>query len=493
MHDNFVTIENDPRKQNARPSKIAYEDIRFRPQSELTNKLMNDTVEHFLELTHEGAGGMSSHALVTHNLNSDQQMIDTITEADEPTEEQDQDPLQTATRDIGPIAARVIANPEMQEERTLSTAEQQVLNYIESLIGKRQVSGGEMEFAPPWILDRAVKQEVDDNWVDAYEPVHRAQLPRNANIISSHFVYKIKTDESGTKKLKARLVIHGNRDDDKDIIRKDAVAANLFITRLLLSIGTLLRFSFGVADIKGAFMQSGPITRVLFVKPPKLLQSNRNIYWKLKKLPYGVADASRQWLKVSDEWMLDIGFTRVFGVNQLFVARDSNKIIKMIVAKTIDDFLVGGDPSDINRFFKTMSERFEVGKIRIASRLQFNGCQIDIRPEQDTVISMTDYIDRLKPVDISRTRRRERDSLATDREIAEYRSLAGTLVYLGASVLPPASYVVSAMQQRIGRLTVLHFIEANDMLIELLKLDPTIRYCRPNGTIGAKLVSFSDA
>lgn len=492
VHDHFIIIENDPRKPNARPSKIAYEDVRIRPQSDITSILMSDTVEHFLELTHEGVGEGSSHALVAHNFRPDEQMTDEDHRCETSADEQ-RDVLQRATRDIGSLASRVLEDPALQEERVLTTAEQNVLVNIESVIGKRQVSGSEMQFAPPWILDRAVKREIAENWTEAYEPVHRGQLQKGANIISSHFVYRVKTDELGVKMLKARLVIHGNRDADKDLIRKDAVAANLFITRFLLSVGTLMHFKFGVADIKGAFMQSGPITRELYVKPPKLLQVNRNIYWKLKKLPYGVADASRQWLKVSDKWMHDMGFTRVFGVNQLFVLRGLDGAIKMIVAKTIDDFLVGGEAFDIHSFFSSMSKRFEVGKIRIASTLQFNGCEIEVTADSDTIISMKSYITRLKPIDISRTRRQDRESLVTEREMAEYRSLAGTLVYLGASVLPPAAYVVSAMQQKVGRLTVSHLVEANDMLREVLQLDPSIRYRKPDGIIAAKLVSFSDA
>lgn len=81
-------------------------------------------------------------------------------------------------------------------------------------------------------------------------------MPRDSNIISSHFVYKVNTDEKGVNKFKTRLVIHGNLDGDKDLIRMDSFAANIFITRLILSINTILHFQIGVADIKGAFMQA---------------------------------------------------------------------------------------------------------------------------------------------------------------------------------------------------------------------------------------------
>lgn len=112
----------------------------------------------------------------------------------------------------------------------------------------------------------------------------------------------------------------------------------------------MLHLKFGMADMKGALIQSGPITRDIFVKPPKFLEQNRSILWKLKELPYGVVDAGRQWIKVADEWMSEIGFELVLGIMQLLVARGYHGTIKMIVAKTTDEFQVDGNPVGIRRF-----------------------------------------------------------------------------------------------------------------------------------------------
>ena len=44
--------------------------------------------------------------------------------------------------------------------------------------------------------------------------IHVSKLPRNANIISSHVLYKIENPDDGSKKCKARIAPHGNRDQD---------------------------------------------------------------------------------------------------------------------------------------------------------------------------------------------------------------------------------------------------------------------------------------
>lgn len=68
--------------------------------------------------------------------------------------------------------------------------------------------------------------------------------------------------------MKARIVPHGNHGDEKDTARKDSSNASLFVVRLLLSLVTFLGYRIGTADIKGGFLQSGPITRQIFVRPP---------------------------------------------------------------------------------------------------------------------------------------------------------------------------------------------------------------------------------
>lgn len=83
-------------------------------------------------------------------------------------------------------------------------------------------------------MDQAFQKEHSSNWADAYAQVSDSQVPCNgtlvpsedhsiladANLITSHVVYKFKMDENGTKDLKARIVPHGNHDSEKVVIRR---------------------------------------------------------------------------------------------------------------------------------------------------------------------------------------------------------------------------------------------------------------------------------
>lgn len=61
----------------------------------------------------------------------------------------------------------------------------------------------------------------------------------------------------------------------------------------------MLNFRLATADIKGAYLESGPIRRTIYVRPPVEWSSThtdqRNMLWKLTKFPYGIVEAVREW------------------------------------------------------------------------------------------------------------------------------------------------------------------------------------------------------
>lgn len=78
--------------------------------------------------------------------------------------------------------------------------------------------------------------------------------------------------------------------------------------------------------------------------------------------------------------------------------------------------------------------------------------------------------------------------------MSEYRTLAGTFMYLGTSVLPQASFATSLMQQRINCMNISHLLDANSMLRDVMGLDPVLPFPALTVEKGtAMIVSLSDA
>lgn len=127
----------------------------------------------------------------------------------------------------------------------------------------------------------------------------------------------------------------------------------MLFVRMVISLACMLDFDMATADIKGAYMQSGPVMREVYIRPPKDCHRKRGIVWKLLKLPYSMAEAGRQWqLRVDDLRLGKAGMTRADGGNQLFMKR-KGKMIILIVAKVIDDFFIAGKLRTLRNSWQT--------------------------------------------------------------------------------------------------------------------------------------------
>lgn len=106
---------------------------------------------------------------------------------------------------------------------------------------------------------------------------------------------------------------------------------------------------------------------------------------------------------------------------------------------------------------------------------------------------MHQYWKRIHTITMTATRRKQKHALANPNETLRFRSLAGTLIFLGNFVLPQAVLEVSLMQQRLAKLTLSNLIDANVMTGKLRNLLFVIRFRRTLKFTQVSLVTFSDA
>lgn len=106
-------------------------------------------------------------------------------------------------------------------EQNLESEKPRILDERFEQVGSQQMTRSKLEFAPSWILDEAFTSKHDSNWSDAYVKVYESDVPKDANVVPSHVVYNVKTDEEGDRSLYARIVTHGIEENDKETVRKD--------------------------------------------------------------------------------------------------------------------------------------------------------------------------------------------------------------------------------------------------------------------------------
>ena len=93
-------------------------------------------------------------------------------------------------------------------------------------------------------------------------------VPVNSNIITCNVLYKVEDLDDEILKMKARITLHGNKDQGKEELKTDCVSCPPFGLRTLVSIAVLLQFFITEEDIKSAFLQSGEAQREVYVILP---------------------------------------------------------------------------------------------------------------------------------------------------------------------------------------------------------------------------------
>lgn len=270
-HDNFVRI----RTSAGRLFTIAYEDRSLRLSSQLTLHLMDGIVEDVIAQPEVGDMGqiLPDSASSPSSSHSPSTPLDTrqyalLREATLIRDDPPPAPTNHAVRDIGSHADATHALKDVIGS-SLQTDKQAVLKErSSSLLDQKQVNGSRLSFAIKWILREAFDVEMRDNWASAFEIVDQEALPPSVNLIGCHTFYKVK-DYGGILRLKFRNVLHENRDRALYEVRRDSFSADLSVVRLIIFLGIILCFPFGTADVKGAYMQSGPIKREIYVRRPK--------------------------------------------------------------------------------------------------------------------------------------------------------------------------------------------------------------------------------
>lgn len=147
------------RSNRGPPMNIAYEHVHLVPKGELARELQRGILQDMLENRDEGTE--DENAYIFSSL-MDHKNINEMPELDigSPTE----------TKSI-PVNTK------------LHSDEQRVLNEMYQILGNEPVSRSKLEFVPQWIITKAIKEEIEKAWLEAYVEITECDVPLDANII----------------------------------------------------------------------------------------------------------------------------------------------------------------------------------------------------------------------------------------------------------------------------------------------------------------------
>nr|GEW81584.1 putative ribonuclease H-like domain-containing protein [Tanacetum cinerariifolium] len=206
--------------------------------------------------------------------------------------------------------------------------------------------------------------------------------------------------------------------------------------RIFLAYATHKGFTVYQMDVKTAFLHGSLKEDVYVCQPEGFIDANHPIHvYKLKKVLYGLKQASRSWYDELSTFLLQNGFSKGIIDLTLFTRRFDDEIL--VVQVYVDDIIFGStNPRYATLFSDLMKSRFEMSMM--GEMMFFLGLQVDQSPS-GIFINQSNYVNEilkkygLAPCDIIGTPMDIEDKLDLDQiktpvDATKYHSMISSLM-----------------------------------------------------------------
>ena len=289
--------------------------------------------------------------------------------------------------------------------------------------------------------------------------------------IGSRFVVTNKCDEDG-ERIKARWCLQGHNDPDfhEKILSGECHSPTLsqLARAILLQLLVSRRWVMNLGDIKGAFLEAGPIPekyRPLYANQPPggIPGLPPNAVIEILGNLYGANNAPSQWYREFDSQARAAGFVRSMFDPCLYYYRHAGSVTGVLGAH-VDDTITGGEGDAYNRAIDALRKRFPYRKWRTGTG-EFCGTSYAQDPKTfEITYQQETYAKHLRPIRLSKERQRYKDSLATPEEVRALRAVNGAANWLSSQTRPDLCVQTSFSQQAFPQPTVKDLMFANQLV-----------------------------
>lgn len=361
--------------------------------------------------------------------------------------------------------------------------------------GSKQKKGAELCFAKMDVeTRRAYREAMEAEWqgwlsLDAVEviPAYQArQIPPRLRIPTRYVLTdkneQLRTWENPNLPIlpKARLVVLGNCEKELWRVRTDAPTLSELGTHLVFQYAASWGTPLEQGDIKQAFLNSTPMTREVYLVPPKegLTGVRPGELLRPKVTPYGFCDAPRAWWKELERILTGCGWVESKLERGLYLLHDREGRLCGI-----------GGPRVYAKALKKLQESVTWGKWETDS---FTHCGRHIRRGKSgsVHVGQAEFTMNLTEVTLVTNRTKVPP---TPEELEQARSALGGLSWLSKQSRPDLSYDVSRLLADITKGSRKALVEVNQ-LVRRAQQTP-LEMCFPSGlNMDTCLVGcFSDA
>lgn len=212
-----------------------------------------------------------------------------------------------------------------------------------------------------------------------YEVVLKEDVPVDANILGGRFVLSIKNKDTNEEKFKARFVVQGHTDREKNILVHSSTNLRQSSIRTITALAAIFGLRVWSQDVSQAYLQSAErLMREVYVKPAKEFRLSSEHLLKLLRPLYGLADSGDYWhVTMARHLTDDLTMTPTALDVSLFFKTVRNQL-SGLTGVYVDDSIHAGDVTFFKETDKTMA-KFE-SRPRDMDKFTFAGIEVDTTP-----------------------------------------------------------------------------------------------------------------
>jgi len=284
------------------------------------------------------------------------------------------------------------------------------------------------------------------------------KLPAGKRAIRNRWVFAVKKSADGkTVRHKARLCAKGfEQRQGVDYESTYAPVATLTTVRLLLSLAAKLKMSVHHLDVKTAFLNSDLDEDVYMQQPEGFtLDDSDDLVCKLIRAIYGLKQASRQWYRELDAFLMSLRARKSGGDSTLYWFEVNGAVVLLVVY--VDDILIASKSDDSLAWLKeTLMGKYEMtdmGPVSLMLGIEIETTENGTRMHQSgfiqEILAETD-MDKCNPTKAPMEhglQLRKAGPSETPLNQDKYRRVLGQLQYLVSGTRPDLAFCVSYLSR----------------------------------------------
>ena len=302
--------------------------------------------------------------------------------------------------------------------------------------------------------------------------------PKDKNVLPGKWVYRVKYGADGqVDKYKARYVAKGYAQvEGIDFFETYAPTCKPETFRTLLAVAAQKDLHLGQMDVKSAYLHSAIEEEIYLEQPQGFVKRGQNgetLVCKLNKSIYGLKQAAKNWYEALANLLISSGFHRSRNDYCLFVRKDADGIFSYVLV-WVDDIIVAGASNEIIDEIKSLPEK----NFKMDDRGElhwFLGMRI-LRSEDGVTVNQEKYIANvLKQFNMSDSKPKVTPAEVNLKLVKDdgehqlvdtklYRSLVGSLLYIGKQTRPDILNVVNQLSRFFEKPNTTHWQAAKHVL-----------------------------